>query len=604
MTGGPSGSGPTSGGDPTAGLVSWRDWWHFNQDTFLDLRRAIQQAALRTESEGASGALRALLSARLDAELVRGKLTPALSEIISLERSNELSTAALVALGRCGDPTHPAAHPALVPVLSERLTDSAQEVGESATLALGILGDEAALDLLASLLSNDAAGRTLQGGGRSVSSRTRAFAAYSLGLMAGQARNNRTRQRAARALLAPLEAQKEPQQDLEVACLVGLSIDRLDSERGEVSSASWVSRQSLVHFLLDYLAQTERRSLVRAHTINALGLLALDAPSTLRTEVEQTLLAELRRGHALENPVSESCVQALGRLADADADPLDVELRAALLRALADNDQPTRFFALIALGEAGGHAGSSVRSEEGRAACRNTLLNELVRGRSRMRPWAALALGVQEFRVRAQGGEPSSSALAALRDWLRAESSPEEVGAGSIALGLCHDEAAIPLLRDKLQSSSPTDSQGYVALALGMIGAREATPELRTIVMGARYRPWVLEPAATALALLGDRELEGQLVEALRTSQSQSSQAGLARALGQICDARAFEPLLAIARDQGSTSNTRAFATIALGMLAERGDFPWYVPLARDRNYLAVTPTLLGGDGQGVLEIF
>jgi HEAT repeat protein len=604
MSGGPSGSGPTTGGDPASGLVSWRDWWHFNQDAFLDLRRAIQQAAVRTSGDGASTALRSLLSARLSAEVVREKLSPALAEIIADERSNELSTAALIALARCGDPAPADAQHSLVPVLRARLTDSSQEVSESAALALGILGDESALELLAGLLCDDAGARTLLGGGRSVSSRTRAFAAYSLGLLAEQARNNRTRQRAARALLAPLEAQKEPQQDIQVACLVALSLDRLDFERGEAQSANWVSRQSLVHFLLQFLCEPHRRAIVRAHTVNALALLTLDAPGTLRGEVERALQLELRRGRQLENEVAQSCVQALGLLADSDADPLDGELRAALLRSLADTDQATRFFTLIALGEAGGHAGNGERADEGRAECRNALVNELVRGRSRMRPWAALALGVQEFRVRAQGGEPSSFVRSELRDWLHGESSPEEVGAGAIALGLCRDEAAIPLLRAKLGSSGPSDSQGYVALALGMIGAREATPELRAIVLGARYRPWVLEPAATALALLGDRDLETQLVDALRSTQSQSSQAALARALGQIGDARAFDPLLALARDHGSPSGTRAFAAIALGMLAERHDLPWHVPLARDRNYLAVTPTLMGGDGQGVLEIF
>jgi len=604
MTGGGAGVGALTGGDPTAGLISWRDWWHFNQDAFLDLRRSIRQMAVRTQSDGASSALRTLLSGRFASDLVREKLAPALSEIIANERSNELSTAALIALARCGDPAPADPEKSLVPVLRERLTEASQEVAESAALALGILGDESALELLAGLLADDEGARTLFGGGRAVSSRTRAFAAYSLGLLSEQARNNRTRQRAARALLVPLEAQKEPQQDIQVACLVALSLCRLDFERGEAQSASWVSRQSLAHFLLEYLAEPRRRTLVRAHAVNTLGLLALDAPATLRTEIEQALLSELRRGRALENAVAQSCIQALGLLADCDADPLDAQLRAALVRALDDTDLGTRFFALIALGEAGGHIGSGERSEEGRAECRNALINELVRGRSRMRPWAALALGVQEFRVRAQGGLPSSLVQGELRGWLRSESAPEELGAGAIALGLCHDEGAIPLLREKLSAASPTDSQGYVALALGLIGAREAAPELRTIVLAARYRPWILEPAATALALLGDRDVEPQLVEALRTTQSQSTQAALARALGQIGDGRAFDPLLALARDKASPGGTRAFAAIALGMLAERHDLPWYVPLSRDRNYLAVTPTLLGGDGQGVLEIF
>ena len=605
MSGGPSGaSGPSTGGDPSGGLVSWRDWWHFNQDAFLDLRRSIQQAAVRTQNDGASGTLRALLGARLSAETVRGKLTPALVAILAEERSNEISTAALIALGRSGDSAPEDPQLSLVPALRTRLSDSAQEVAESAALSLGILGDESALDLLGGLLTDDADARTLLGGGRSVSSRTRAFAAYALGLAADQSRNNRTRQRAARWLLAPLEAQKEPQQDLQVACLVALSLDRLDFERGDAQSANWVSRQSLVHFLLPYLSDARHRAIVRAHVANALGLLVLDAPGTLRTEVEQGLQTELRRGRQLENEVAQSCVQALGLLADADADPVDVELRVQLQRALADTDQPTRFLTLVALGEAGGHTGSGERSEEGRNECRNVLINELVRGRSRMRPWAAIALGVQEFRVRTQGGEPSALVRSELRDWLRSEGSPEEVGAGSIALGLCRDELAIPLLREKLSNSSATDSQGYVALALGMLGARAAAPELRALVLGSRYRPWVLEPAATALALIGDTELEGPLLEALRSTQSQSTQSALARALGQIGDARAFEPLLALARDHGSPTGTRSFAVIALGMLAERHDLPWHVPLSRDRNYLAVTPTLLGGDGQGVLEIF
>src|SRR5262249_21437809 len=122
------------------------------------------------------------------------------------ERSNELTTAALIALGRTGDPLPADATRSLVPTLRARLGDPSQEISESAALALGILGDESGLDLLASLLADDAAARALLGGGRAVTARTRAFAAYSLGLIAEQARNNRTRQRAARALLAPLEA--------------------------------------------------------------------------------------------------------------------------------------------------------------------------------------------------------------------------------------------------------------------------------------------------------------------------------------------------------------------------------------------------------------
>ncbi len=604
MSGGAPGANPKTGGDPLGDLLSWRDWWHFNQDGFLDLRNSIEAASVRTGSDGPANVLRTLLAMRPSRAQVHDTLVPALARILRDERSNELATAALLALARVGDPQPAEASASLVPLLRARLTDASQEVSETAALALGVLGDESALATLEDLCADGERGRALLAG-RSVSTRTRAFAAYGLGLLADGARNNRVRQLVARALLPLLDAgARPPPVDLEVATVVALSLDRLDLERGEAQSAAWVSRQSLVHALLEIERDPQRRALARAHALSTLTRLVLDAPAILRDEVRRELLVLLRRERALENEVVQCAVQAAGLLADADADELDGELRAALVRELDDADQSTRFFAAIALGEAGAHAGHGERAEEGRAQCRNALVNELLRGRSRLKPWAALALGVQEFRVREGGGAPSDLARSALLDWTRAQNSPEELGAGAIALALARAEAAPPLLREKLAASGPTEAQGFLALALGMLGTTEAIPQLRSIAKGARFRPWVLEPAAEGLALLGDHELQSELLEALRDSQSLALQASLAHALGLVADARALEPLLALAKSESSSSGARAAAVIALGMLAERGDRAWYVPLARDRNYRAVTPTLLGGDGQGLLEIF
>lgn len=604
LSGGPGGSNPSTGSDALGDLLTWRDWWHFNQEAFLDLRASIRAISVRTGDDGPANVLRELLALRPSPERVREELVPVLARILRDERATELSTACLMALARAAEPQPARDEDSLVPLFCTRLFDPAQEVGETAALALGVLGDERGLAILAELVEDGERARA-RCAGRAVPTRTRSFAAFGLGLLAHGARNNRVRQQVARSLVPLLEpgARNVPR-DLEVALVVALGLDRLDLERGETQSAAWVSRQTLVHALLPLARDPERRALLRAHAWTALGALVLDAPALLRDEVRRELVVLLRRERAIENEVVQSAVQAAGLLADADADALDVELRAALARALDDPDQATRFFAAIALGEAGGHPGRGERSEEGRAECRNALLNELVRGRSRVKPWAALALGVQEFRAREAGSAPSEAARGALRDWLRAQSSPEELGAGAIALALARDEGASELLRQKLAASGPTQAQGQLCLALGMLGASEALPQIRAVAREARLRPWILEPASEALALLGDRELQPELLESLRASQSLVTQASLAHALGRVADARALEPLLALARSASSTDGLRSAAVIALGLLCERGDRAWYVPLARDRNYHAATPTLLGGDGQGVLEIF
>src|SRR5205814_1461404 len=66
--------------------------------------------------------------------------------------------------------------------LAKCLADPNQEIHETAALAIGILGNDSGAKLLASLLQDDPKGRALVGH-KDVDYRTRAFAAYGLGLI-------------------------------------------------------------------------------------------------------------------------------------------------------------------------------------------------------------------------------------------------------------------------------------------------------------------------------------------------------------------------------------------------------------------------------------
>jgi hypothetical protein len=93
----------------------------------LDAGRVVEQGT-HGELVAAGGAyarLAALQATRGEgADVVREKLAPSLSEIVANERSNELSTAALIALARCGDPAPDDPQQSLVPVLRARLGDT------------------------------------------------------------------------------------------------------------------------------------------------------------------------------------------------------------------------------------------------------------------------------------------------------------------------------------------------------------------------------------------------------------------------------------------------------------------------------------------------
>lgn len=589
--------GPSTGGDASQGADSWETWWFFNRDAFLDLRRAV---ATVLATRGADDTHPSQTTSALPSpEVVRSRVVPALKHLLDTDRANDPTTSSLMALGRIGEPADLPKESSAVPRMLHALSDANQEIAETAALALGILRSSDSTQPLVDLVTGLEAGRALVGA-REVRVRTRAFAAYGLGLAATRMPTNRERQRIARALTDVLADARGPV-DVQCAALLALSLDRLDAEAVESTSAAWISRQTLVRYLMRFARDPARSHLARAHAVTATARLATDAPDGLRLEVVDLAVLLAQRETRSETEVVLSAIQALGKLAGTGNEPADRKARATVIRELDAPEPQVRGFASIALAEIAGRAADD--DAAGAVECRGALANEALRGKSSSRPWAIVALGVLERRRADLGRKPNETARQVLREWLVSARSRNEVGAGALALGLARETRAEALLRSKLADTNEDTGQGYLALALGMIGSREAAPALRGIVQASRYRPQLLEHAAVALALLGDKECTTAITDLLREAKSLAEQAALARSLGLIGDARTVEPLLAMIAREDLTASTRGFAAVAVGGVADPSPLPWRTPIVEGINYCAVVPSLASGDGTGIFEI-
>ncbi|MBI5431951.1 MAG: HEAT repeat domain-containing protein [Planctomycetes bacterium] len=613
---------PTIPGGPTteswaSDLSSWRVWWRFNQDEFIELQSHLDRMDLATGSEeffrdAGSDSVDRRRSGPADAD---ERIVPALLAALRRDATVDASTSAMIALARVGE--RPAAdgstpHAAAIAPL---LRHSHQEVAETAALSLGILGANSPrnVDLLTRLVGDDRDGlRKLHAlaFASPISERTRAFGTYGLGLLGERSRDVFVRRWIVRSLHDVLtKARADRSRELSAAAITALGLVALEPAAERRPSEDSKAPQTLEEqFALLFEVYLDERieNVVRAHAPMALARLIERGrfEPAWRDRVAKRLIAELAspaRGDAL---LQRSAVQALGRIARATSEPLDIDMRAALLGALDSRDLFVRRFALVALARAGSSVEDAAVSAAASDEVRSRLLAELADGKSGSVSWAALALGVLERRLQRAGGTASPRTLAALLHARKSARGGEERGALAVALGLVGDPAARDPLQAALSEERSPENQGDLALALGLLGDRSALEPIRAILARARYQPNLLHSAAIGLGLLGDVKLVPDLVELLARSSTQASQGAVASALGLIGDSRSVEPLLALSESEDVTAGARAFALVALGMVGDRALLPWRATLASDFNYTAATATLLTPEtSSGVLDI-
>ncbi len=613
---GPStpGAATGGGGGPTGDLTSWTSWWGFRRDPFIDLKAAIYSAAPTTQSGtfplGGEEKAQADTIYRPAESRIRTEIVPALLALLEVERNKDIRTACMIALAKIGD--DPRGEPELARRLAGWLTDKNQEVAETAALALGILADDRAVPELAHLLADDDRGRKLVGE-RGVPDRTRAFAAYGLGLAGARTAREEVRRFAVSHLSAALGSGGFSARDVPVACALSLGLVRLrpgslPGKDGLPQPAS-ASRAAQVQFLLGVFADRERDALLRAHIPGALGNLLEDEERrfdvrVLKGEVARALIEALSPHSREWKEVRQGCVLGLSLIGDGDADALDAEIRGALEREADQGEILSRSLSLVALAEVAARRGAGAEPRAAVAEIRRTMVQLLARGTTLSRPWAAFALALLERSLMDQGEPPTEDVGRALRLALANAASPEESGALCLALGLVRDPLAAPLVRERFESLSEDEPKGYAAIALGLLRAADAAPALRGAVESSRYRPALLREAAIALALVGDKDAVPLLVGELERASSLASQAAIASALGTVGDARAVEPLLALLRDESKTDRARAFAAAALGIVGDKEPLPFNAKLARIVVWSAAAATLSDpSSGTGILDL-
>ncbi len=606
-TGGPPGPGrpgPSTGGGADVDLTGWQLWWGLNREPYIALRTALVQggAAART---GSSAALAGVAGRPTDAQ-VRLEIAPALLTALRAERNPDIVTAALLALAKCGPRLEPEGRATASTVIRSRLRDANQEVAETAAIALGVLANPADLSLLGEIVADGESAREACGKDGSLPLRTRAFAAYALGLVAERVDNEDYRRWIAHQLIGVLGTSKAATRDIPVAALMSLGLIALDPNAGpqvgDGEPAPTSSALALYEWVADWFEDPRRDAQVRAYAPVAMAHLANRAGEASRADCVQRLARGLETGSTESVVVRQSCVLGLGLVADGDGDAHDVRARALLKTASNGGDRLARRFAWISIARVGARPG-----EEGRDALndsRTYLLGQLARGSTPERPWLCLALGVGERAALDAGAQPSDAIQDPIRKEIRAHTSPSEASAQFLALALSQSPAAGAILMDRLGELSDDEARGSAALALGIARTTAAIEPLRVLVLEAQYKPRLLREAAIGLGLLGDRSLTPQLVGMLSAARGLYALSSVATALGYIGDQRAVAPLLAIAGDAARDASARAFAIVALGLLSDPAPVPWNTSFALDANWWLPPSTLFDPPtATGVLDL-
>ncbi len=578
-----------------AALADWSYWWELNREPFLDL-----DAVARRPSE----------------EQIRAKIVPSLLRVLEneTETDNDVVTGCLIALAKIGDGKDPVEGQRFAQAIRTHLKSAVQEIAETAALALGILGHDGSVDTLAALLRDSAEGRAMVAvplrGEREVSLRTRAFAAYGLGLIGAQTADEGMRSAILALLVGALESDRSTRPDVPVACLIALGLVPLERIRPATPPEEDErpppedSRVGQLEYLLAGFANHDRHVLVRAHIpcalVRLLDRLPPEEHDLYKPRVAALLLAGCEKESVEPVEIVQSCVLALGQLGDDDTDELDASIRAALMRATEElDDQQARSFSLIALAQAGGRAGQGARGEIDAVAMH---LVENLHGASALRPWAALASGVYGRALLDRGIPVPAELASSVRAQLVAAGHAEQIGACAVAAGLLGDHGSQENLLKRL-AQKQGNARGYVALALGLLHSPEAAEALRLTALDSMRNSETLRQAALGLGALGDSSAVPDLLRMLQESQALSSLAGLASALGAIGDSGSLEPLVAMLLDEDTYPPARGFAAVALGIMADREGLTWHSRFAAGLNYRASTPTLNDQEGTGILNI-
>lgn len=587
VTGGPV-TGPRPG---TATGTNWQLWWEHNKEELLR-PRDLGPSAVTGSDEFYLGVRsgKASRHTQLPTDADRGeRIAVALADALVASSDRDVTTACMIGLAKVGYdlPTR-----RLSQLFAARLSEPNQEVRETAALAMGIAGLQDSWPLLAALLRADDEGRRLAGGKEDVPDRTRTFAAWSLGLLAGRATEVELKAKTFELLDGQLRDEAERSRDLRTGLVHAIGLIDPQPER---SSKERLLRYRITDALWAFYDRDlgKGNQLVQAHVPTAIARTLSRGNEAEHERAKERLVKELT-AEGRHNAIRQSAALALGSLC------LPSDLHAAddaRSQALADYykagiDQQTRYYAVAALGRIGGDANR-----------KRLMLLYANSNRTEEKPWIAIALGLVARQRRLRDGtlDPDLGAML-LSDMRSIEVDTARAGL-ALALGLCAHEPAVPDLRALLDGKLLHEVQsGYVVVALAMLADHGAAGDIVAVMRNSLRRPFVLQQCAVALGHLGEADAVPALLEMQKASESTATMAAIASALGELRDRRAIDPLVAALKDTDRSMLARAFVAAALGGIGDKDALRWNTAIARDVNYSALVDTLSNGSN-GVLDI-
>ncbi len=585
------GRGPSA---PTASWEStWQTWWNLNRWSFLPDRhsqRVFREAVTPSQHEEHGDIARAKWDKVRDLAASK-QIVPYLLELLDPANRlhDEVRSAALIALAKVTK------DPMSIEVIFRHAEDAKASplVRESGALAVGLLRRtspnhrfeadvmEAVRHRLFTIIDD-----------RSAPTRTRAFAAMSIGLLADQAYDGpfaSDGKLTTRDLWNRLGA-KYSSQEIPIALMTAL---RLQPPAGVAETV----REGL-HDIVTGKRVFRRKwsDDERAHAFSTLVHLggSRTTPVLLRALTWRQAPQEVRRAAFI----------ALGARAELMTEAERLEAVEAWSKGCRYARDPlSRGLAQLALGRV---IGADLRAGNPRFAGRSDLTGRLFKeaknGVATQRGFGALALALSVYRV-----PPEHKTTATFINQSRAlimkqlESGRGGAGVRSafvVALGLVNThkstlestDVLISILEDR--NNDPA-LRGYAAVSLGQMSSRRADilKALKVALWDKRSEELRSE-AALALSLLSRKD-EGQpLMRELENASTERVLAQVAIALGQLGDLAAVPSVIGAAKSDERSDIGRAFALTSLGLMADPETKPSLLRLSLDANYASLTDAL------------
>lgn len=611
----PGAPGPTTpgGGVGRANSLEWTTWWLLERDALLRFRDRVESTLVVTGDVEGAGAVRPT------EHDVRTVVVPRLLALAAAEDDVDLVTSVLVALGRVGSRCEGEQVAAIRAAIEAHMSASSQEVSETAVLSLGILGGSESIATLRDVLAAKDRGSKLLGRG-SVTARTRAFAAFALGLAAAATDDPADRQRVALSLVNAL-SEPRTQDELPTAAVISLGLCPVPLRptlppadiRGDERIDTVVSRAGQIMWLERWTtgARRDGRLAPKASIAHAQVALARLAAGIDEESREQLLRRRIDVVTGRKTPLlaQGAAVIALGELARAGSGPADVLARETLELVLTRGQPLPRRFATIALASASSRPGLGDDALEGAEAARRKLLRAAASARSDEGAWAGLALGLQAYRLARHRRAGARDAGDAILDLLHRERNARDIGAFAIGAALTYLDAepkgrnrAGRVLEVAFDRVREPGALGHVSVALGTIRHLRAAEDLKEVLAESRFQPALHWSAAVALGMLGETSIDRQLLDGLRVARSGMARSAAAVALGTVGRRSSMEPLLELVESRHEIQATRAFAVIGLGILCDDDALPWRMPIAHALPWFAVNETLTG-NANGLLDV-